>query len=122
MIENTCLLSHTIAFMLSFAWEYIIPKSILKNEKKICEESKLKDVMPVIRDKIMELFSIKTIEIYTSIGGKLEGFFEEELMDRRGKKGVIKVSGREQTDFLSPELMYCNYKKLDTFYEKSMGP
>ena len=78
--------------------------------------------MPVIRDKIMELFSIKTIDIYTSIGGKLESFFEEELMDRRGKKGVIKVSGRDQTDFLSPELMYSNYKKLDKFYEKNMGP
>jgi hypothetical protein len=30
LIENTCMLAHTLAFMLSFSWEHIIPAGILK--------------------------------------------------------------------------------------------
>jgi hypothetical protein len=42
-------------------------------------------------------------------------------MEKRGKKGVIKVS-KDQTDFLSPELINANLRKLDKFYERNMGP
>jgi len=31
LIENTCMLAQTIAFMISFAWDYILPSALLKN-------------------------------------------------------------------------------------------
>lgn len=42
LIENTCMLAHTLAFMLSFSWEYMIPTGLLKQEKKLNEQSNRK--------------------------------------------------------------------------------
>jgi hypothetical protein len=67
LIENTCMLAHTLAFMLSFSWDHIIPTGIIKQEKKINEQSQLKDVVSTIRDRVLEMFSIKTMDIYTSL-------------------------------------------------------
>jgi hypothetical protein len=53
LIENTCMLAHTIAFMLTFAWDYLIPKALLRQEKRISEQSPLKDVIPVLRDRVL---------------------------------------------------------------------
>ena len=53
LIENTCMLAHTIAFMLTFAWDYIVPKAILKQEKRISEQSSLKEVLAILRDKVL---------------------------------------------------------------------
>jgi hypothetical protein len=36
------MLAHTLAFMLSFSWDHVIPVGILKQEKKINEQSQLK--------------------------------------------------------------------------------
>jgi hypothetical protein len=35
------------------------------------------------------------------------------------KKGVIKT--QKNLDFLSPELLQANYRRLDKFYEKNMN-
>ena len=32
LIENTCMLAHTIAFMLSLGWAYLLPRAILRQE------------------------------------------------------------------------------------------
>jgi len=53
--------------MLTFAWDYLIPKAILRQEKRINEQSSLKDVIPVLRDRILEMFSIKTMDIFSSV-------------------------------------------------------
>ena len=37
-------------------------------------------------------------------------------------KGIIKSSHPNANDFFSPELLSVNYKKLDRFYDKNMGP
>lgn len=42
LIENTCMLAQTLAFMLSFSWDHVIPTGILKIEKRINEQSQLK--------------------------------------------------------------------------------
>jgi hypothetical protein len=39
LIENTCMLSHTLAFMLTFAWDYLLPKALIKLDKRINEQS-----------------------------------------------------------------------------------
>lgn len=56
--------------MLVWAWEYVVPKAILKNEFKINEQSSCKDVMTVLRDRVLEMFSIKTLDMYASIANK----------------------------------------------------
>jgi hypothetical protein len=53
LIENTCMLAHTLAFMLSFSWEHVVPGGILKQEKKINEQSQLKEVFSPIRDRVL---------------------------------------------------------------------
>lgn len=70
------MLAHTLAFMLTFAWDYLVPKAILKQEKRITEQSSRKEVTLILRDRVMEMFSIKTMDVYSSIAGKLEHFFE----------------------------------------------
>lgn len=35
LIENTCMLANSIAFMMSFSWEYMVPKAILRQDKRI---------------------------------------------------------------------------------------
>lgn len=109
------MLAHTLAFMLSFSWEHVVPTGILKQEKRINEQSQLKDVFPPIRDKVLEMFSIKTMDIYTSLANMFENFFEIDLM----KKGVIK--SQRNGEFLSPDMIQANYKRLDKFYEKNMN-
>jgi hypothetical protein len=44
-----------------------------------------------------------------------ENFFEMELI----KKGIIKT--HSNIDFLSPDLLMANYRRLDKFYEKNMN-
>lgn len=115
LIENTCMLAHTLAFMLTFAWDYLLPKALMKLDKRITEQSSRNDVSLILRDRVMEMFSIKTMDIYSSIAGKLEHFFENELII----KGVIKNSPQVD-DFFSPEMLPQNYKRLDKLYEKTM--
>lgn len=62
------------------------------------------------------MFSIKTMDIFASVAHNFERFFEEELINT----GIIKCSNGKQ-DFLSPELIIMNYKRLDKRYEKTMG-
>lgn len=69
------MLAHTIAFMLTFAWDYMIPRAILKQEKRISEQSSRKEVTLILRDRVMEMFSIKTMDVYSSIAGRLENYF-----------------------------------------------
>jgi hypothetical protein len=61
------------------------------------------------------MFAIKTIDIYTSLANSFENFFEGELI----KKGVIKT--HQNLDFLSPDLLQANYRRLDKYYEKNMN-
>lgn len=51
-----------------------------------------------------------------SISAELEGFFQK-LVER----GVVKNTG-DKTDFLSPDLINHNYRKLDKLYEKALTP
>jgi len=113
-IDNTCLLAHTVAFVLCCAWDYILPKAILASDKRINEQSSLKEVMTVIRDKVLEMFLIKSLDIYTPLAGKFEDFFDDLT-----RRGVIKSSG--QNDFMSPDYLPHNYKKVDKLYERNMG-
>jgi len=62
------------------------------------------------------MFSIKTMEIFTSVATTFEDFFENDL----ASKGVIKTSNHAN-DFLSPELLPVNYRRLDRMYEKTMA-
>jgi hypothetical protein len=64
------MLAHTIAFMLTFAWDYLVPRAILKLDKRVSEQSSQKEVLPVLRDRILEMFSIKTMDMYASIANK----------------------------------------------------
>jgi hypothetical protein len=70
------MLAHTLAFMLSFSWEHIVPFGIIKLDARISEQSQLKEVVSVIRNKILDMFAIKTIDIYTSLANTFENFFE----------------------------------------------
>ena len=70
------MLAHTLAFMLSFGWEHIVPMGILKVEKKINEHSSMKEVFGPFRQIIVfEMFSIKTDTIYTHLASKFEDYF-----------------------------------------------
>ena len=53
--------------------------------------------MITLRDKILEMFSIKTMDVYSSIASKLEHFFDKELLS----KGIVKSSAQSD-DFFSP--------------------
>jgi hypothetical protein len=72
--------------------------------------------MNVIRDKVLEMFLIKSVDIYAPLASKFEDFFDELQ-----RKGTIKSSG-QANDFLSPDYLPTNYRKVDKLYEKSMGP
>ena len=61
------------------------------------------------------MFSIKTVDIYSSLATTFENFFEIDLI----KKGIIKT--HSNIDFLSPDLLMANYRRLDKFYEKNMN-
>lgn len=69
----------------------------------------------VFREKVLEMFSIKTHDIYASLATTFENFFEMELV----KKQIIKI--HPPFDFLSPDLLMTNYRRLDKFYEKNMN-
>lgn len=109
-IDNTCLLAHTVAFVLCCTWEYIVPKAILSADKRINEQSSLKEVMPVIRDKVLEMFLIKSLDIYAPLATRFEDFFDELT-----QRGIIKSSGKA-SDFLSPDYLPANYRKVDKLY------
>ena len=69
-IDNTCLLAHTVAFVICCAWDYVLPKAILNSDKRINEQSSLKEVMTVVRDKVLEMFLIKSLDIYAPLASK----------------------------------------------------
>lgn len=116
LLENTCIMANTFAFMLAFSWQFIVPTGILKSEKRINEHSSTKEVTPILRERVLEMFSIKTMDIYASVATAFEIYFDKELACR----GIVKNSPHG-TDFLSPELMNQNYRRLDKHYERSMN-
>ena len=62
--------------------------------------------------------SLKTDQ-YEGVATIFENYFYDSLVDSKTKTKIIKMS-RDKNDFLSPEYLQSNYKRLDKFYEKSI--
>lgn len=56
------------------------------------------------------MFSIKTVEIYQSLAITFESFFDNDLI----KRNILKTN--HNYDFLSPDLLMTNYRRLDKYY------
>ena len=70
----------------------------------------------MIRDKITEAMILsKNSKEYGIIATALENYFYDNLVDNKTKTRIIKMS-RDKNDFLSPEYLQSNYKRLDKFY------
>jgi hypothetical protein len=62
------------------------------------------------------MFLIKNVDTYKLIASSFEEYFEE-----LASTNVIKMSNGK-TDFLSPDHINANYKKLDYQYQKTLTP
>ena len=62
------------------------------------------------------MFCIKDLREYGEVAQLFEEYFNH-LLD----KSIIRGSGNK-TDFLSPENLVMNYKKLDRHYDKRINP
>ena len=60
------------------------------------------------------MMSLKT-DLYEGIATIFENYFYDNLVDSKTKTRIIKMS-RDKNDFLSPEFLQSNYKRLDKFY------
>jgi hypothetical protein len=63
------------------------------------------------------MFLIKNIEVYKNIASKFESFVLQMI-----DKQIIKQGNHGKQDFLSPELINLNYKKIDYIYQKNLTP
>lgn len=111
VIENTCMLAHVIAFMLIYSWEYIRPAVFA--DKKL---SSMKDISLFVKEKVLELFIIKDTGVYVPIANSFEDYFNGLV-----STNVIRVTPGK-TDFLSPDNINLNYKKLDYAFQKALTP
>lgn len=67
-----------------------------------------------IHEKILEFFLIKNLDFYKNIAERFENYFSYLK-----NKEVIKIpQGKE--NFVSPELIQGNYKRMDSYYEKKL--
>jgi hypothetical protein len=114
-IDHTCMLASSLAFMLIFAWDYLIPTVFLKEDKNINEQSSGDKVTKMLFEKVQAMFHIKQ-ECFAPIFEDLKNFFEHDLLE---KKIIKSIQGE---DFFSPECLSNNYLRLDKLYQKSMGP
>ena len=68
------MLAHTLGFMLTFGWDYLLPRGLLATDKRLTEHTSTKEAKSILRDKIMEMFSVKTKD-YTTNAKKMEQYF-----------------------------------------------
>jgi len=72
-------------------------------------------VKRVIKEKVLEIFCIKDLSEYSRIAEAFEKYFNQMI-----DKWSFKMSD-DNFDFLSPEFITLNYKKLDKYYEKNLN-
>lgn len=111
LIENTCMLAHVIAFMLICSWDYLRPAAYV--DKKFADK---KEINLFVQEKVLEMFLIKTIDTYRLIAGSFEDYF-----NGLAHSNILKFSAKTM-DFLSPEHINLNYKKLDYSFQKALTP
>jgi hypothetical protein len=71
LIENTCLLSHVIAFMVFFGWNYIHSELIVKTNPNLLINN---DLSLLIKNKCLEYLKITDVEYYHKVAQKFETF------------------------------------------------
>jgi hypothetical protein len=114
IIDNTCMLAHTLCFVLVYSWDYYQPGYFLNGEYALGKTSSRKEVNYRIKERILDLFLIKHMETYKNIAERFEAYFQHLQ-----KNNVIKMTGKD--NFLSPELINANYKRFDHFYQKKLN-
>jgi hypothetical protein len=105
------MLAHVIAFMLIYSWDYVRPAAF--TDKKFTDR---KEISLFIQEKILEMFLIKNVDTYRLIASSFEEYFEGLI-----NTNIIKMSNGK-VDFLSPDNINPNYKKLDYSYQKALTP
>jgi hypothetical protein len=105
------LLAYVIAFILIYSWDYIRPAFCL--DKKFNDK---REISLFIQEKVLETFLIRNVETYKVIADSFEGYFESKV-----DSGVVKMT-QKKTDFMAPEFINGNYKKMDYQYQKSLTP
>lgn len=64
---------------------------------------------------MLEIFCIKDLNEYSKIANSFEEYFNS-MLDRN----MVKMN-EEKWDFLSPENIQINYRKLDKYYDSSIS-
>ena len=66
VMNNTCMLAHTICFVLAYSWNYNQPGFFL-NELKLSRNSPKETVINSIREHVLGAFLIKQLDVYENI-------------------------------------------------------
>lgn len=96
--------------MLIYSWDYVRPA--------FCADKKMTDRREIslfVQEKVLEMFLIKNVDTYRLIAASFEDYFEALV-----SASTIRMTNRK-TDFLSPEFINANYKKLDYQYQKNLS-
>lgn len=99
--------------MIRHSFEYFRPKQLAHFAEAV---HSAKNVITRILEKLFEVFKIDDVRSYKKIANEFDDYFEELV-----SHGIVRCSSSASMDFLCPELLNINYKKVDLRYQKSVA-